>query len=200
MAAGRPRSFDVDQALDQALAVFWAKGYEGTSLSDLTLAMGINPPSLYAAFGNKEQLFGKVIARYEAGPAAHLAAALQEPTARAVAEAFLRGAVAVQTNPKTPRGCLMVQGALACGAAADPVRKKLALRREAGQAALRDRFERAKAEGDLPQDADPAGLARYLTAVVNGMAVLAAGGESRAALEAVADQALAALQIGRISV
>src|SRR6266436_2473813 len=114
---GRPRAFDVDEALDQALKVFWRNGYEGTSLPDLTRAMGINRPSLYAAFGNKEALFRK---------------ALEEPTARAVVEALLRGAVEQLSSPRHPQGCLMVQGALSCGRTADPIRRELAARRAAG--------------------------------------------------------------------
>src|SRR6516164_7920615 len=114
---GRPREFDVDQALDSALRVFWRKGYEGTTLPDLTKAMGINRPSLYAAFGSKEELFRQTLDRYAAGPAAYVRAALTEPTARAVAERLLAGAIDVVTNRRNPRGCLLVQGALACGEA-----------------------------------------------------------------------------------
>src|SRR5438094_9922303 len=105
---GRPRAFDVDEALDQALKVFWRKGYEGTSLPDLTKAMGINRPSLYAAFGNKEELFRKALDRYAEGPAAYAAEALNEPTARAVAELLLEGSVNLLTDPRNPRGCLVV--------------------------------------------------------------------------------------------
>src|SRR5690349_13817425 len=107
---GRPRSFDADRALDQALKVFWSKGYEGASLPDLTKAMGISRPSLYAAFGNKEELFKKALERYSAGPACYVREALDAPTARAVAERLLNGAVEMMTNPKNPRGCLAVQG------------------------------------------------------------------------------------------
>src|SRR5437016_6245784 len=122
---GRPRAFDCDQALDRALQLFWEKGYEGTSLSDLTRALGINRPSLYAAFGNKEALFQKVLDRYVGGPASFVREALNEPTARAVAERLLRDAAEAQTDPCHPRGCLLVHGALTCGAEADPVRREL---------------------------------------------------------------------------
>src|SRR2546425_106227 len=111
---GRPRAFDTDRALDRALRVFWQKGYEGTSLSDLTRAMDINRPSLYAAFGNKAALFRKVLDRYAEGPASYVREALNEPTARAVVERLLRGAARLQTDPRNPRGCLIVQGELSC--------------------------------------------------------------------------------------
>lgn len=179
---GRPRAFDCERALDQALKVFWRKGYEGASLPDLTRAMGINRPSLYAAFGNKQSLFSKAIERYEAGPASFVRAALEAPTARAAVEQVFRGTLELLTNPKNPGGCLMVHGALACGADADPVRKALIAHRAAGQELLRRRFARAKSDGDLPRDANPADLARYVSAVVYGMCVQAASGAGRAEL------------------
>jgi AcrR family transcriptional regulator len=189
---GRPRGFDPDVALDAALDVFWRKGYEGASLPDLTGAMGINRPSLYAAFGNKEELFKKVLDRYTTGPAAYVQAALLAPTARACFERLLAGAVDALTNPKTPRGCLAVQGALACGDAAESVRKELCARRASAESLLRDRFARARADGDLPNSADPADLAKYATTVLNGLSVQASSGATRAQLRKVADLALRA--------
>jgi AcrR family transcriptional regulator len=189
---GRPRTFDMDEALDTALKVFWRKGYEGTSLDDLTHAMGINRPSLYCAFGNKEELFRKALDRYMGESAALYAEAIGQPTARAVAERFLRGTADRLTDPEHPPGCLAVQGALSCGEAADPIRRELNARRAAAEATFRDRFERAKAEGDLSPDDDPADLARYLATVAHGMAVQAAGGESREQLRRVAEMALRA--------
>src|SRR5262245_55716229 len=112
---GRPRAFDLDSALDQALRTFWEKGYEGSSLTDLTKAMGINRPSLYAAFGNKEELFRRALARYLSGPASFFRKALEASTGKGVVEKLMRGAVEVHTCPGNPRGCLAVQGALACG-------------------------------------------------------------------------------------
>jgi len=191
-ARGRPCAFDKDKALERALLVFWQRGYEGTALSDLTRAMGINRPSLYAAFGNKEALFRKAVDRYTEGPAAYVREALDQPTARAVAERLLRGAADLQADPRTPRGCLIVHGALASGKKAGRIRRELISRRAAGVAALRERFERAKVDGDLPADADPPALARYLATIVHGLAVQGAGGASRAELGQVIETALRA--------
>src|SRR5262245_37109361 len=160
MALGRPRSFDPDKALDRAMYVFWRKGYEGTSLSDLTRAMRINAPSLYAAFGNKDALFGKVIDRYVSGPGSFIPKALEQPTARNVAEHLLKGVVSLQVAKRHPGGCLLVQGAISAGDKSSRVRKAVTTRLAQAEGAMRDRFERAKADGDLPRDAVPADLAR----------------------------------------
>ena len=157
---GRPRAFDPDVALDRAMHVFWAKGYEGAALSDLTQAMRINRPSLYAAFGNKEQLFRKVLDRYASGPLAYFGKALEAPKARDVVEQILFGAARMASDPRLPAGCLMVQGALACGDSAGSVQKETTARRAASEIALRRRLQRAKREGDLPRNADPGELAQ----------------------------------------
>src|ERR1700681_4090818 len=164
-ALGRPRSFETGKALDAAMKVFWRKGYEGASLSDLTKAMGINRPSLYAAFGHKEKLFHKVLDRYAEGPASFSYAALGEPTSRAVVERLLYGTADMLTSRQNPHGCLWVQGALACGNNTDSVRKELISRRMAGEAALRQRLLRARMDGDLPSEANPASLARYIATI-----------------------------------
>ena len=197
MPRGRPREFDTEEALDAALEVFWRKGYEGASLPDLTQAMGINRPSLYAAFGNKEELFRRVITRYVEGPAAYVRKALEEPTARAVAERLLLRSIDLVTDPRNPSGCLLVQGALACGEAADSIRRELAARRLATELAIRERFERARSEGDLSADANPADLARFVSTLLRGIAVQAAGGTSRTELRRVARLALRAWPRGR---
>src|SRR4051812_11366538 len=189
---GRPRAFDADRALDRALTVFWRKGYEGASMPDLTRAMGINRPSLYAAFGNKQELFRKAVERYASGPAAYAREAMELPTARQVVERLLRGGACGATDRKHPRGCLMVQGALTCGDAARPARRELASRRAAAEQALRRRLERARDEGDLPPDSNAADLAKYVVTVLHGMSVQAASGATRAQLDRVAETALRA--------
>src|ERR1700691_3568021 len=133
---GRPRSFDIDRALDRALVVFWRKGYEGASLSDLTKAVCVNRPSLYAAFGDKEALFRKALDRYLTGPAAYTQEALREPTARAVVERLLQGAADLNAAPRNPGGCLTVQGALASGDTGDSIRQELVACRAASEAAF----------------------------------------------------------------
>jgi AcrR family transcriptional regulator len=189
---GRPRSFDPDTALEAALRVFWKKGYEGTALSDLTAAMGINRPSIYATFGNKEALFRKTLDRYSERMTNYSAEALKLPTARAVAERLMVGTADLLSCPGNPKGCLMVQGALACGDEADPIRKELIARRATGEAALRERFARAKTEGDLPAGTDAGDLARYVMAVMHGMSVQVAGGATREELQGVIDLSLRA--------
>ncbi len=187
---GRPREFDVDKALDAALLLFWRHGYEGTSLSALTQAMGINVPSLYAAFGNKEELFKKVLDRYIQRPASYLPNSLREPTARAVVEKLFRGAIDMVKSPLHPDGCLLVQGALASGPMGESVTAELSRRRAGAEAAVRRRFELAVSQGDLPSDVDPAKLARYVITVLWGMSVQASGGASRAQLREITAMAL----------
>src|SRR6202166_5053835 len=122
---GRPRGFAENAALDAAMRVFWERGYEGSTLADLTKAMGINRSSMYATFGDKQALFRMAIARYEEGPAAYVREALEQPTVRAVVEALLSGALELLTDPSHPRGCLSVQGALACGSHAEPMKQAM---------------------------------------------------------------------------
>jgi AcrR family transcriptional regulator len=187
---GRPRGFDAEEALERAMKVFWEQGYEGASLTDLTSAMGITRKSMYAAFGNKEELFRKALDRYTEGPASYAARAMELPSAREVATAFLAGSVRTTTNPGCPAGCLGVQGSLAAGDAGRVAQDALIAWRDDGRTRLRDRFQRAVDEGDLPPDADPELLARYLMTVSNGIAVQAAGGATRPELQQVADAAL----------
>jgi AcrR family transcriptional regulator len=187
---GRHREFDVEKALDAALCVFWRKGYEGASYADLTSATGVERPALYSAFGNKEALFRRALARYSERYLDFVPGALDLPTAREVAARILSGAIDLHTRYPEHPGCLGINGALAGSDEAEPVRQALIDARAAGEAQIRERFERAKAEGDLPETAKPDVLAAFLTAVLHGMAVQAKAGFSRDRLEAVAEQAL----------
>lgn len=192
MPRGRPRQFDPDQALDAALLLFWRHGYEGASLATLADAMDINMPSLYSTFGNKESLFRKALTRYIERPASYLPNALKAPTAHQAVVNMFNGAIDMVMDPDHPDGCLLVQGALASGPAADWVRQELSQRRQGAEAAVRRRLERAREEGDLPPAADPERLARYLISVLWGMSVQAAGGATREQLHEIAGLALQA--------
>ncbi len=192
MPSGRIRQFDVDDALDRALEVFWARGYEGATLPELTRTMGINRPSLYAAFGNKEQLFRKALERYQTGPVSFMTEAVRKPTARAVAEAIFAGFVKMQRHRDKVRGCLIVSGALACGKEAETVRRELARLRQTIVTTLRARFERAVQDGDLPAGTACATLARYIATVLNGLAVQSASGATGKELRRVSALAMRA--------
>jgi len=190
LALGRPRAFDAEKALDCAMQVFWRKGYLGTSLSDLTDAMGINRPSLYATFGNNKSLFRKALEHYFKGPSSYLGESLQEPNARAVVERLLHSVVDLLTDPQTPTTCLWVHSALSCGD--DPLREEFAAQRAAGLAELRTRFKRAITEGDLPTDANADALARYVQTVNFGLTVQASTGATRKELLRIVDLVLKA--------
>ncbi|HEX8478377.1 MAG TPA: TetR/AcrR family transcriptional regulator [Telluria sp.] len=187
---GRHREFDVDKALDAALAVFWRKGYEGASYTDLTQATGVERPALYAAFGNKEALFGLALARYYDRYLHYFPAALAQPTSRQVVADILAGAAELHTRFDDRRGCLGVLGALAGSDAAAPIQQSLMVARAGGAAALVQRLEQARMEKDLPQDANVDALAAFIMTLLSGMAVQAKTGADRATLEAVAAQAL----------
>jgi AcrR family transcriptional regulator len=179
---GRPREFDVDEAIDTACTLFWRKGYDGTSLADLTKAIGITSPSFYFAFGSKEGLFKKALAHYKASHLGFAEEALREATARAVVERLLYGFADALTDPKCPPGCLAMNCALPSSDETDPIRVGLARWRERRKEVLRVRFEEARLGGDLPADADPDDLARYVMVVSWGMAVDAQTGANREAL------------------
>lgn len=194
MGMGRPREFDAETALDQAMEVFWRHGYEGATIAQLTEAMGINPPSLYACFGNKEGLLKAALDRYTKLRNVWMDEVVAAPTARDVAERMLVGIAEKQTDPANPPGCLLVQGGIACGTGSENVPFELAARRAQNEDQLRDRFIRAKAEGDLKESADPAALARYVSAVAVGMGVMASSGADREALRQVASVAVQAVE------
>jgi AcrR family transcriptional regulator len=174
----RARIFDVDQAIDQALQLFWRNGYEGTTLSDLTAALRINRPSLYAAFGSKEELFRRALERYVAGPG-KVSSALEAPTAREAVFRLMRFYADAIGHPERPVGCFLVQGALVSGESDEPIRIALVNERHFAETRLAERLYRAKREGDLPADANPRDLARYVYTVCHGLAVQSFGGATR---------------------
>jgi AcrR family transcriptional regulator len=178
------------------MELFWRRGYEGASIAELTEAMGINPPSLYACFGSKEALFRAALDHYQAGTGGFMAEALAAPNLREGIEALLLGAAASMTAKDCPAGCLLMQGGLATGETGAPMRDELADRRRAGQEALLQRVSQAAQAGSLPPGTDPAALAMLLGAMLRGMAVAAADGADRAALEGMARLALAHLPLG----
>ena len=190
---GRPREFDIDKAVRTATELFWRKGYEGTSLTDLTNAMGITPPSFYSAFDNKEGLFKKVLAHYQATHFRYFEKALKEPTARAVAKRLLYGFADGYTSSANPAGCLGINCAMPAVGSSEPIRRELTQIREAGRVELAKRFKKAKTSGDLPADADPEGLARFIMTIGWGMAIDAQTGASRKKLHRVVETALRAL-------
>ena len=180
---GRPRAFDRQNALATAMQVFWSLGYEGASLADLTEAMGINRPSLYATFGNKEDLFAEALALYEDIEGAVITRLLDEaPTAREGIAATLRYNAQVYVEEGRPHGCMIVLSLLVGTPASHAVRALLAERRRAGEDELRLRIKRGQAEGDVPPTADAAHLASFYTAVLQGMSIKARDGADHAEL------------------
>ncbi len=187
---GRPRGFDADQALAAALGVFWSKGYEGASMAELTEAMGITKPSLYAAFGNKEQLFRHALDLYEREKLSYIGQALEAPTSRAVAERLLRGAVENQTSQCGPRGCLGAISSVACGAEAEGIRAEVIERGHLAREAIVTRLARARDEGDLLATVDVEALTSLLYAIMQGMALQAGAGATRDELMRLVDTSL----------
>lgn len=192
MAMGRPRGFNADEMLDKVVNVFWQHGYEGTSMATLMAATGLNKPSLYAAYGSKEELFRFAFERYWQRQGEFTGTLLNEPNARDAVERMLLALVDIQTQPGLPHGCLAVHGGLVGSAASSGIRDELRARRAAIQAMVRDRLARAQAEGELASSVDVADLARYLTMVGQGAAVQAAGGASREELRRVVQVAMRA--------
>lgn len=187
---GRPRGFDADVALDAAVDVFWRRGFDGASLSELTAAMGINRPSLYAAFGDKEQLFQSALDRYVQRNMGYVTDALAQATARDVAAVFLEGNAIAVTAPGRPAGCLSVQAAVTTEGSTQLA--SLTENRARIQALFADRFRRAIDEGDLPPDERPEELAAFLITVSSGFAIRAADGTPRESLLALARRTMTA--------
>ena len=175
---GRPREFELDDAIEKATGLFWRNGYEATSLSDLTKEIGISPPSFYFAFGSKEGLFRKVVERYFSEQSKLAEAAFRRPTPRAVATHFLNGYADMLTDPHHAPGCLAMNSSLPC-ASGDPLREWLAELREQTRKRFRDRFAEARGGEGLPAGVDADSLARLVLIIAWGMAVEAQSGASR---------------------
>jgi AcrR family transcriptional regulator len=174
---GRPRSFDREQALERALHVFWLRGYEATSLADLTATMGINPPSLYAAFGDKERLFLEAVGLYLKTLRIGWAVLHEEHTARDAMKRLLDWTAELMTQSRWPRGCLLMMSTTNCSSRR--LTEVIAELRAIGEAQIRERLERAIAERELPAGADAAGLAKFFVTIIMGMSMQARDGASR---------------------
>lgn len=190
---GRPRSFDRDAALRSAMKTFWKSGYEGASMADLTGAMGINSPSLYAAFGSKEGLFREAAALYLATEDAKSKAILEgEQTARAAIHAMLRNSVANLARPGFPHGCMLILGDSNATPENDGVRQYLCQRRRDIQAGLETRLKRGIAAGDVPAGTDIKAMAAFYMTVLQGLSLRARDGAAREAMAGVVESAMAA--------
>lgn len=186
---GRPREFCPEEALGAALCVFWTKGYEGASLTDLTDAMGITRPSLYAAFGNKEALFRQALDLYERDKLAYIGEAVREPTARAVAKYMLDGAIETATGGVS-RGCMGVIASVACQSIEPSIREDVNARAEKAKHLMVERMQRAIDEGEFTVPTDAEAISRYLIAIMQGISVQAQLGASREELMQVANATL----------
>ncbi|MFE3443385.1 TetR/AcrR family transcriptional regulator [Nocardia sp. NPDC059180] len=190
---GRPRAFDRDLALQRAMEVFWEHGFEGSSMTDLTSAMGINSPSLYAAFGGKETLFREAIELYGRTEGSLTARALtDEPTAREAIEAMLRDNAVAYTAPDKPHGCMVVLAGSTYTTRTETIREFLVDKRKETSADLRARLDRGVTDGDLPADTDTAELAAFYTTVLYGLSIQARDGEGHDELMRSIDRAMAA--------
>jgi AcrR family transcriptional regulator len=186
---GRPREFDRDEALARAMVLFWARGYEATSVSELTDAMGITPPSLYGAFGDKKQLFLEAVDRYQEGPGAFAKRALtEEPTAERAIHRLLMGAIDSFCDPKQPRGCMVVLSATNCAVESSDVLHELVGRRRDMERAVRNRIAAGRAAGEFPADADVTALTGLVAVTLYGIALKARDGASRSSLQKIVDQ------------
>ena len=188
---GRPLSFDPEAALAHAMVLFWRHGYEATSLAELTRAMGITPPSIYAAYGDKKGLFRAAVRRYLAQPMTPVEAIAQAPSAEAAARTMIEGAAVAFTGADTPAGCLLASSAIAVSAEAEDVREELAAIRREIETALRDKIRAGIGNGELASETDPAVLAAYVMTVIQGLSTMARDGATREKLQQVAQLAMA---------
>ncbi|HEX5229121.1 MAG TPA: TetR/AcrR family transcriptional regulator [Bryobacteraceae bacterium] len=190
---GRPIGFDRDAALEAAMLLFWERGYEGTSMADLTQAMGLNPSSVYAAFGDKHALFELAVKRYLEMRAQYSGKALEEPTLEKVVHALFDNTVQFLTAPGHPPTCMTLAGAVGCSVDAKPARDLMTEIRKQNEAALRRRLLKARKSGELPKDINVDDYTRYLSALIAGLSIQAANGSTKAELNRTAQMALRCL-------
>lgn len=187
---GRPISFDKDAALEAAMLLFWDRGYEGTSMADLTDAMGLNPSSIYAAFGDKHALFQLSVNRYMEIRAQYAVKALEEPTLERFIRALFGNTVAFLTTPGHPARCMTLSGAVGCSVDASPARDLMTEIRKQNEVALRERLLKARKSGELPKDVNVDDYTRYLSTIIAGLSIQAANGSTKAELKRTAQMAL----------
>jgi AcrR family transcriptional regulator len=187
---GRPISFDKDAALEAAMLLFWQRGFEGTSMADLTQAMGLNPSSIYAAFGDKHSLFSLAVKRYLNTRAQYATEALEEPTLEKTIRALFDNTVAFLTTPGHPPTCMTLAGAMGCSVDAAPARDLMTAVRRQNEAALKERFLQARKNGELSKDINVDDYTRYLSSILAGLSIQAANGSTKAELKRTAQMAL----------
>jgi AcrR family transcriptional regulator len=187
---GRPIGFDKDAALEAAMLLFWQRGYEGTSMADLTQAMGLNPSSIYAAFGDKHALFQLAVKRYMEMRAQYAGKALEEPSLEKVVRALFDNTVAFLTTPGHPPTCMTLAGSVGCSLDASPARDIMTEIRKQNEVAMRERFLQARKSGELSKDVNVDDYTRYLSSILAGLSIQAANGSTKAELKRTANMAL----------
>ncbi len=194
---GRPPEFDTDAALDVAMRLFWERGYEGTSISDLSQAMGIHPSSIYAAFGDKQALFALAAKRYADVPAQYMVKALEQPTLRGFILAAFDNTAEFLGSKEHPSSCFTLTGAISCGLDTEPAKILMREIRLENEAAIKARLLKARRAGEFPKKENVGDYARYLSSLLSGLAIQAANGSTRAELKRTAEIALRHLGIER---
>ena len=187
---GRPISFDKDAALEAAMLLFWERGFEGTSMADLIQAMGLNPSSIYAAFGDKHALFSLAVERYMDSRAQYAVKALEEPTLERVVRALFENTVAFLTATGHPPTCMTLAGAMGASVDAAPARDLMTEIRKQNEVAMRDRLIKARKSGELAKDVNVDDYTRYLSSILAGLSIQSANGSTKAELKRTAQMAL----------